>query len=121
MTSSYVTYEDFERLQRRVKELEHALEQRKVLSSAPAVVSDLVCDFGSRVGRVADVKEVRYCVVDRCVAFYVLVEELDAGLLRKVARVEIALSRKYPGLSVSVAPVLDREEIPAECKVMHLK
>lgn len=121
MTSSYVTYEDFERLQRRVKELEHILEQKTVPSATPIVVNTFASDFGSKIFKLAGVEEARYCMVNRCVTFYVIVDKLENSLLRKIARVEIVLSRKFPALSVNVAPVLNREEIPDECQIVSNK
>lgn len=106
---SFVTYDKFEELKTKLEELTQIIQQMKSDSSS-IELEQAVREAFQELEKIADIKEIQNCSEMKNLFFVVTIDNLSAGLFKKIADVEISLSRKYPHLSVEIRPVTNNEK-----------
>lgn len=105
---SYVPYEDFEELKIQFKKLEQKIEQIErvhPLEETKVALKDAL----SQLAEIRGIKEIQNYSEYRNLILLVNVKGFSAELFRKIADVEINLSRKYIDLCVEIRPIISDE------------
>lgn len=103
---SYVPYEDFEELKIQFRKLEQKIEQIAEVHSLEEIES-AINDARSQLDKIKGIKEIQNCSENKNLILLVNVKGFSGELLRKIANVEINLSKKYLDLCVEIRPVLN--------------
>jgi hypothetical protein len=106
---AYVTYDKFEELKTQFDELTQTIQQMKSDKSS-IEVGQAVRETFRELEKVAGIKKIQNCSEEQNLFFSVAIDNVSAALLKKIADVEIGLSRKYPRFSVEIRPVINDEK-----------
>lgn len=108
---SYVTFEDFDELEKRVKALEKRIDKRtKVLPSGEIYAA--LNYFISQTENLKGIKGFYYQHEGKNLDFFLVADQFTSDLLENISEIEIDVSRKFMSLSVNIEPVFSEEEIP---------
>lgn len=119
-TTSFVTYDDFSKLEYRMSRLEQ--EMNRVVEQSPVKdASRVVEDVVSNIQMMEEAKKAYYFQDSNNLCFSVMVDDLSASILERISQIEISISRKYPSFSIEVEPVLNDNDILKGSRLILVK
>jgi len=114
---SFVTYDDLHKIEKRLENLEHKVNE----TIKELQINDIYAVLGSFLfekRNIENVKKTYYRLNKKDLSFFLLVDKLSDDLLESISKTEIALSRKFPNLSIEIEPVFSKEEIPEDSCIL---
>jgi hypothetical protein len=118
--SSYVTSEEFRKLEKRMKTLEDRLDQ---ITESPKIMDTyaVVNYFVSQTEDLKEVRKVYYRHEEKNLDFFLVADHFSSDLLENISEIEIILSRKFPDLSIDIEPLFCDEEVPDGSYIVLVK
>jgi len=97
---TYVTSEEIEEIKSRLRNVEKKIEQ---ISAFSQIEMEAAITYAySLLKKIGFIKEIRNLSENKNLTFLVIIEDFSAELFKKIAEVEITLSRKFPSFNVEI-------------------
>jgi len=118
--STFVTYDEFDKLEQRIDKLEDRLSRFSELPPPPNL-KVVVEQFVSNIQDLRGITKAYFRYDNKILSLFAVVDQFSSDLLEKISEIEIEISRKYPEISIDIEPVLCDDDIAEGSQLIKVK